>query len=233
MVRIVAPRERAAVASLVATSAILRVLAAVPHSTPRLFPDEYIYAELARSLRHGSLTIRGVPAHFPALLEPILTAPFWALGNVDEAFRLTQAMHAIVGSLVAIPVWLLARRLGLEAWQRVSCVVLALALPTLLYASYLTADVVAFTLAVSAIYSAVVALEAPSRRSQATFLALAGLATFARVQYVVLVLAFCVAMLAGSGGRPLLALRRYRLTVACLSVPAVAVLVLGPGHVLG
>ena len=59
-----------------------RFVAAWKHP-PRLFPDEYIYAQLANSIAHGRLTIRGQSAHFPALLEPALAAPFWLFDNVE------------------------------------------------------------------------------------------------------------------------------------------------------
>ena len=68
---------------LVATSFLLRVVVAGGHRVPRLFPDEYIYATVSRSLSHGELTIRGEPAAFPALLEPLLAAPLWWIAGDD------------------------------------------------------------------------------------------------------------------------------------------------------
>jgi hypothetical protein len=204
-------RAEAGVALLVAASFAARLGAAIPHSTPRLFPDEYIYAQLARSLSHGGLTIRGESAHFPALLEPLLAAPAWWFGDVETAFRLTQALHALVASLVAVPVYLLALRLGLAAWQRLACCACALALPALIYSSYLTADAVALTFATTAVYTGLRALDTPTTRTQATFLACAGLSTFARVQYVVLFAAFALAALVVAGGRVHRAVRTYRI----------------------
>src|SRR4051795_13172216 len=86
------PRVRAlpawvALGGLVGASFVLRLAAALAHSTPLYFPDEYIYGTLARSIgTSGKLAVRGMPAHFPALLEPLLAAPFWALGNAELAY---------------------------------------------------------------------------------------------------------------------------------------------------
>src|SRR5690349_5485853 len=68
------------VTSIVLLGAAPRVFVAFLSPTATYFPDEYIYSRLARSISHGSLTIRGVPAHFPALLEPLLAAPLWRVG---------------------------------------------------------------------------------------------------------------------------------------------------------
>src|SRR5262249_51833039 len=155
---------------------------------------------LARSLAHGRLTIRGAPAHFPAILEPLLAAPFWVHGSVNTGFRLTQGLHALIASLVAVPVWLVARRIGLPRWQRLMCAAIALTLPLLLYSSYLTADVVGVTAAVSAVAVAVVALDTAAKRWQAAFLLFAALATLARVQYVILFAAFVCAAPIVAGG---------------------------------
>ena len=64
---------------LVAASSVVRfIVTSLRLQTPVYLPDEYTYSALARSIAEtGHPTIRGVSAHFPALLEPILAAPFW------------------------------------------------------------------------------------------------------------------------------------------------------------
>src|SRR5258705_13071731 len=91
----------------------VRVTLAWLHATPNYFPDEYLYAALGRSFgSFDGATIRGGAAHFPALLEPLLAAPFWHIGSVETAYRLVQVVHAAVFTLAAIPVYSLARGLG-------------------------------------------------------------------------------------------------------------------------
>ena len=62
----------------------------------------------------------------------------------------------------------------------------------LVFASYVSADAVGLTLAVTATYAGSRAIENPTRGAQIVFLAFAGLAFFARIQYVILFAAFLV-----------------------------------------
>jgi hypothetical protein len=218
---------------LMAVAFVVRMIAALAHDTPRLFPDEYIYAELSRNLAQGSATIRGQPATFPALLEPLLAAPLWAAGGVELGYRLVQGMHAFAAALTALPVYLLARRLSIPPARALLCAAIALALPAAVFSAYITADAVALPLALAAITAAVFALERPTAKSQIAFLALAALASFARVQYVILFAAFVVAALVVAGWSVPRLMRQYGVTLAGIAVPAVAVLTTGPTRVLG
>lgn len=219
--------------SLIATAFALRVVAAIFHGTPRLFPDEYIYAELSRNLAHGSATIRGHGASFPALLEPVLAAPLWAAGGIELGYRLVQGMHALAASLTAVPVYLLARRLSVSPGRSLACAALALALPALVFSAYVTADAVALPLTVGAITAGTLALERPSARAQLLFVCLAALATFGRIQYVILFPAFAAVAFALSGGSVRAYVGRYRISLAIMLLPALAVLATGPARVLG
>ncbi len=220
---------------LVAASFLARVLTSVGHRTPRLLPDEYIYFTLARSLSHGSTAIRGHAAHFPALLEPLLAAPLWlaAGGDVDTAYRLTQGLHSLVISLVAVPVFLLAKRVGLGKAEALVCAALGLGLPALVFASYVTADAVGLTLAVSAVAAGAAALERPTAKIQLAFVALTALAALARVQYVAIAFAFAVAALIVHRGRIARAATAYRITLAAVAIPTTVALGAGPRRILG
>ena len=219
--------------TMVVVSSAIRIANAFAHATPRLFPDEYIYAGLARSIAHGQLEIRGTSAHFPALLEPLLAAPLWLSGDVDTAYRLTQGLHAIAMSLAAVPVYLLARRVGLTPWQRLGCAALTLALPAFVFSSYITADAIGFSLALLSLYAGTVALERATKESQALFLVTAGATVFTRVQYIVIPAAFVLAALIVSRGRPHTALRSYPVVGAAFALGAAALLAAGPGRTLG
>jgi Dolichyl-phosphate-mannose-protein mannosyltransferase len=229
--RVAAIPARTGLPAIVLTSFVLRLAAAFAHATPLYFPDEYIYGGLARSLASsGRLAIRGSSAHFPALLEPLLTAPFWLFGDPLLAYRLTQGLNALAMSLAAVPVYLLARRLGLGSGLALGAAALAVACPDLLYASFVMADPIAYPLVLGGIYAGVCALERPTRRAQLAFVALSGLAAFARLQYVVLPAAFVVAAFVLERRR---ALRVHRLPLALFALPVVAALAVGPSRVLG
>ena len=219
---------------IVSVELAARFAAAWRHTAPRTFPDEYIYASLARSLAAGDgLVIRGNPAHFPALLEPLLAAPLWLVGDTMTAYRLTQGLHAVAMSLAALPVYWLARRVGAPAWQALACGTFAVALPALVFSSYITADAVAYPLALGALAVGVAALDRPSRWNQVGFVALALLATLARVQYAVIPIAFAVAALVVARGRIGVVLRRHGLVVALFGIPILAAVALGPHRLLG
>src|SRR5207247_2198894 len=69
----------------------VRVGLAWLHVAPNYFPDEYLYSALGRSFAGlDGPSVRGASAHFPALLQPLLTAPAWRVGDVETAFRLVQ-----------------------------------------------------------------------------------------------------------------------------------------------
>ena len=230
-VRVAAIPARIGLPAIVLTSFVLRLAAAFAHATPLYFPDEYIYGGLARSLAtSGRLAIRGSAAHFPALLEPLLTAPFWLLGDPLVAYRLTQGLNALAMSVAAVPVYLLARRLGLGSGLALGAAALAVACPDLLYASFVMADPIAYPLVLGGIYAGVCALERPTGRAQLAFVALSGLAAFARLQYVVLPAAFVVAAFVLERRR---ALRVHRLPLGLFALPVAGALAVGPSRVLG
>ena len=59
----------------------MRAAVGAVKSTPIYFTDEYLYAELATLAATGRPLVRGASPHFPALLQPVLTAPAWLLGD--------------------------------------------------------------------------------------------------------------------------------------------------------
>ena len=222
---------RVALTFIVIASFAVRLVASAAHPAPRYFPDEYLYTAIARALGSGQApNVRGTSANFPALLEPILAAPLHALFSPELAYRLTQAENAFLMSLAAVPVYLLARRLSLSARYGLACAAFAVAIPDLVFASYTLADPVAYPFAMAALAAGVAALDRPTRRSQILFLAFAGLATFARVQYVVLPAAFVVAALVVDRRR---VFKTQRLPLVLLALPLAGAVVLGPARVFG
>ena len=232
--RVAALPAQLVLAGIVAASFVLRFAAALGHVTPLYFADEYIYSSLARSLAHtGKPLIRHAPAHFPALLEPLLAAPFWLTNDPALAYRLTQAENAVAMSLAAVPVYLLSRRLGLSKWLSLAAGAMTVASADLFFASFVLSDPIAYPLVLGAVCAGVDALAAPTRRNQLAFVVLTGLATFDRIQYVLLPGAFVLAALVVERGKVRSAVRRYRLTLGIFVAPAVAILAIGPTRLLG
>src|SRR2546423_1485780 len=209
--RISAIPARLTLAGIVSASCLVRFVAALGHATPLYFPDEYIYASLARSLaEHGRPLIRGGSAHFPALLEPLAAAPFWLSHDPLLAYRLTQAENALAMSLAAVPVYLLTRRLGLGAGLSLVAAAVAVASPDLFFVSFVLADPLAYPLVLGALYAGVCALSRPTWRGQLAFLALATAAMLTRIQYALLPLVFVVGAVAVERGNVRATLARFR-----------------------
>lgn len=219
---------------VVGASFAIRFAAALAHATPLYFPDEYIYGAIARSLaEHGRPLIRGGPAHFPAMLEPLAAAPFWLFHDPLLAYRLTQAENALAMSLAAIPAYLLTKRLGLGKGLGLAAAALAVASPDLFFVSFVLADPLAYPLALTALYVAVCALAKPTRANQIAFISLTAMTTLTRIQYALLPLVFVAGALAVERGRPRAVLARYRLSWAIYCAPLVGLVALGPNRLLG
>ena len=225
---------RVVLGGIVAASFLIRFAVALAHATPLYFPDEYIYASISRSLaEHGRPLIRNGPAHFPALLEPLVAAPFWLLHDPAVAYRLTQAENALAMSCAAIPVYLLTRRLGLGTGLALVAGAVTVASPNLFFVAFVLADPLAYPLVLFSLYAAVCALSGPSRRNQLAFIALAALTALTRIQYALLPLVFVLGALAVERGSLRAALRSFRLTWGIFVAPLAALVVLGPSRVLG
>jgi hypothetical protein len=222
--------------AIVGASFVARLVAAWLRQTPVYFPDEYLYAALGRSLASsGRPLVRGEAVHFPALLEPLLTAPAWLAGDVETAFRIAQVLGVLAMSLAAIPAYLLATRVGLGRWTSLGVASIAVAAPGVLYSGWLLAEPFAYPLVLGALYLGVSALDRPRLGTQLAFAALAGLAIFARVQFVVIPICFAAAVVLVG-----LRERRARSAVGEQLVPlgifagvAAGALALGPSNLLG
>jgi hypothetical protein len=222
-------------AALVGLSVVVRTAIGWLRQTPIYLGDEYLYAALGRSIAEtGRPLVRGAAADFPALFQPIVTAPAWLADDVGASYHLVQVMGALAMSLAAVPVFWIARRLGLSRGVALAAAALALALPDLIYAGWVIAEPFAYPLVLGAVAAGVAALAAPSRRSQLLFVALAALAAFARIQFIVLPACFLAAVvLVGLRERRLLeALREQLLPLGLFAVPTAAALAIGPSRVL-
>lgn len=226
----------ALVGLLVVASAIVRTLAGWLRVTPTYFPDEYVYAEIGRSLAEtGRPLVEGAAASFPALLQPLLTAPAWLVDDVELAYRLVQLIGAVSMSLAAIPAFLLAREARLERWPALAVAALAVAVPDLVYASSVLSEPFAYPLALGAVWAGVATLARPSRRMQIVFLVLTAAATFARLQFAILPLCFlAAAVIVGARERRLrAALREQALPLAVFAAAPLALLGAGSERTLG
>ena len=184
-----------AVALVVALSAVVRTVVGFARQTPTYLPDEYLYSELGRSIATtGRPLVRGEAVAFPALLQPILTAPAWLLHDVAASYHAIQIANSVAMSLAAVPAYLLARRAGVAGGLAVATAVLAVVLPDLVYTGWILSEPFAYPLGLTGALLAVRALERPSAGGQLAFLAVAALAAFTRAQLLLLPVCFVVAV---------------------------------------
>src|SRR4051812_47327851 len=221
---------------VVAASFCGRLVAAAGRPVPHYLPDEYIYPSLARSFaEHGRPLIRGVGVHFPALLDPLVTAPVWLFTHDPvRAYGITQGLHAAFVSLAAVPAYLLGKRLGLAPWLPVAVAALTVAVPGGVYAASMLAHPLAYPLVLMTIYLGVCLVERSTVGVQVAFAISSALAVLARVQYAVVPLAVLGAEVVADRGHVLASLRRVWVALVLLAAPpAVLFATLGSERVLG
>jgi hypothetical protein len=191
------------------------------HVTPAIFTDELMFSELARSVADGDgLAVRGEGFSFPALVPVLFQAPAWLVGGTT-AYGVAKSLNAVLMCLAVFPAWALAR-LVLRPAYAFGVAVAAVAGGAMLYHSYLTSEAVAYPIFFLAVGICIRALAEPSRRWDAFAVLVLGLAILTRAQFVVLPIAFVIAVLLV--GRPV---RRHTVALSALGLLAAAALLRG------
>ena len=229
--------ERAAivvVGGLLLLSLAVRLLLARLIATPWIMTDELTYSELAKSIASsGDLLINGARANVVSVGYPALIAPAWWLHPMSTTYAVAKGINVVLATATAIPLFLWARRLVSPLHSAIA-VVLVLLMPALAYTGMLMTEnafLPAFVLATWALASA---LERPTILRQAFAFGTALLASFVRLQGLVLLAVLPLAILlkvlfelrSERRARPLRfvfsELRRYWFSGASLLVGAVA-----------
>jgi hypothetical protein len=230
-------RPKVLLVLMVAFAAVFRTLVAWQQPTPLFFPDEIIYSLLARGIAEtGEPLFLGQSLHFPAVLMPYVTAPFWLLEDTNLAYRLIQSVGAVSVSVAAVPVYVLCRRLSLSSSEALIVAGGVLVLPDLALASLLLSEPYAFLLFALTFLAAHRALRPVRRvRDQLLFLGLLGLLCLARTQFLYLAAAYlCALVLQGVLEGALRRTLREQLPIlAAFALPIPALLILGVDRVLG
>jgi hypothetical protein len=184
-------------ALLVGVSALARFVVALATPVPWIFPDEWIYAELARSFADSrSFSVWDVqwPVRGTGPLYPVLLSPIYALsGSLEHAYVTVKALNALLMSLAAVPAFLLGRRL-LSEGMAFFAAALAVLVPAMVYTSKVMTENVAYPIFLLAALAVVRVLERPTLGRQATVWALLVLASLARAEMFVLVLVYVSAL---------------------------------------
>ena len=159
--------------------------------------DELYYERLAIAVAQtGSLLprIHGALVANVNQLYPILLSPVFGDGNVPASLESAHRLNAFVMATAAIPVYLLARRVGVGAMGSLWAGALAVAVPWIVLASFLLTEVVAYPAFCWGLLALTHAVVRRSALADALALAAIGVAVLARTQFLLLVAAFALAV---------------------------------------
>jgi hypothetical protein len=157
--------------------------------------DELLYERLAIHASHTLSPLPSIHGHVIGNLNqlyPLLIAPLFGHGNVPASLTAAHFLNALVMASAALPVFALARELQpSRAWALVAAGV-SVAGPWMVLSSFLLTENVAYPAFCWAVWGIERSLARPGRSHDAAALLLIFLATFARVQLVVLLPAFAL-----------------------------------------
>lgn len=184
-------------AALVGISTLIRFLYAIRDPAAWIFPDETVYAELAKSLAYtGEFSIRDNPGtNGLGVVYPLLIAPAFVLfDTVAAAHDAVKAINSVLMSLTAIPVYLIARRLMSRALA-LTAAALSLAIPSMAYTGTVMTENAFYPLTATWALLLVRALERPTLGRQAALVLGIGVGYLTRPQAATFVAVLVTAIL--------------------------------------
>ena len=187
--------------------------------------DELQYAKLATHIGQTLSplpTLRGVHVASYAQVYPALLSPLYGALSAPAAFRAAHLLNAVLFATAAIPVYLLAREVGLSPRWRLVCAALALALPWNVEVAFVLTESVAYPVFCWTSLALVRAVAAPSPRRDAMALAALVLAVFTRTQFLALAGVLPLAVLLHDGRA---APRRHHVLAVAYALGALAAIV--------
>lgn len=175
--------------TIVALSTLFRFASGLQTPAPWILPDELIYSELAKSFAaSGDFAVRGQPFSVISFgpLYPVVMAPIYRFAHTaPEAYAIVKAVNSLLMSTAAIPAYFIGRRL-LTRRSALMLAASAVLLPSMIYATKLMTESVAYPLFLLAVLAMLRVLEQATERRQLVALAAIGLASLARIQMIVL-----------------------------------------------
>jgi hypothetical protein len=216
--------RRLALPVLFVVAAAYHFLQSRGHTTPTVFSDELLYAKLSQSIAAGhGLTIRGEHFFFPAPLASLVQAPAWLLHSMTDAYAAAKLLNAAVMSAAVFPSYWLARRVVRPSFALLTAAA-AVATPAMVYHGYMMSEALAYPVFLLGVAVLVRAVALESRWAALEVPAICTVAIATRIQFVVLPLAYFIAVaLCGRGSY-----RRHVVSVT-LTAGLLAVLLGLPG----
>jgi hypothetical protein len=160
--------------------------------------DELYYERLAISVAQtGSLLprVHGELVSNVNQLYPVLLSLVYGDGDVPASLAAAHRLNAFVIASAAVPVYLLARRVGIGMLLSIVAGALAAAVPWVVLSSFLLTEVVAYPVFCWALLALVHAVERQSWVWDGVALLAIGAAVLARTQFLVLLAVLAVAVI--------------------------------------
>jgi hypothetical protein len=198
-----------ALAALVAVSTLLHWLTGRRVAGLWIMPDEAIYAIRGLTFwQHGSLPLFGASGSGYSALYPAFAGGPLSIGSAATGYAVLKAVQALVMSLAAWPVYAYTRKLVAEEYALLAAA-LTLACPLVLFSGLVMTEVLYYPLAALALLASARAVATTTLRDQLVALVLIALGVATRVQGVVLLAVFALAIIvdAALGRRPRVLLR--------------------------
>jgi hypothetical protein len=220
------PSPKLVLAGIYVVAVLYHWLQSRAHVTPAVFSDELLYSKLAQSIASGEgFVLRGEAVDFPAPLAILAQAPAWLVDSTTTAFALVKALNVAIMSAAVFPAYCLARRVARPSYALLAAAA-AVAGPAMLYAPYLMSEALAYPVFLLALATMTRAIDSPSRWLEVAVVTVSLAAVLTRIQFVVLPIAYLVAVVRVRG------LRRHVPSLGFLGALA-AMPVLTGGAVLG
>ncbi|MGZ4382170.1 MAG: hypothetical protein ACXVZ3_12195 [Gaiellaceae bacterium] len=182
------------VGALLVASLALRSWAALTVVSPWMSPDEESYAALGRSLWHGDgLSVLGNHAGYLSLFYPLVVGLPLSLFDTHLGYDLAKVLQAALMTATAVPVYLWSRSLMPRAYALLAAG-LTLAVPGLALSGFLMTETLFYPVFVLTAWAMAATLVSPTLRNQALLSGALLLAVGTRLQAVVLVPAFLLAV---------------------------------------
>jgi hypothetical protein len=219
------------VAGLVLASSVAWLLIGRHVAAPWIMVDELEYGELGRSFAGGGdFLIRGDSADGYGLVYPVLVAPGFRLFSAPTtAYAVVKALNAVYMSLVAVPAYLLARRVLRPRLALVACT-LSLLVPSMLYTGELMTENAFYPLFVGCALALVLVLEEPTIMRQLLLVALVALAYLTRAQATAILAASLTAPLLHAWASRGVRLRRFLPLYALAGTASLVALGIAASH---
>lgn len=161
--------------------------------------DEMQYAKLALNIaRDGTLVPHLHGVYYPSLnqLYPLLQAPVFGLLHLPDAFCIAHVLNALIMASAAVPAYELARAVTGSSAGGLAAAALSAFVPWMALAAGLVTEAVGYPALLWALWAMQRGLGEPGPRRDVVAAVGIAVAFFARTQYVVLALAYPLAVVA-------------------------------------